>query len=278
MRQDASENWRILLDRSIPAEDKLDALRSFLSLYTVGTLEPRPSNNEQPLRIGVCGDVGAGKTSFVKSLLAACNDSQTEHIVAGDVTNSSIESRNSHTHTVNRYTIAPNNGAQSPFQIVDTIGFPTDNEVRVRENYKIAYLRDMLDGKWPDGKGGINIAKSYWGWMTSYNPAKPAAKFRYDAILYVVTAPSTAELRREMDFLRKARGEIDTRIIPVLNLRGNDDDLENFRATWEGRERWPAVQCALPRGEWENNRIWIANIISVTTRAILEAERGRYNS
>jgi hypothetical protein len=270
----ASEHWKILLDRSIPAEKKLDNLRDFLTLYKVGTLEPRPSNNEPPIRIGMCGNVGSGKSSLVKSILTTCGDSQSEHVAIGN--ESMVDSPISHTHTVDHYTIAPKNGDQSPFQIVDTIGFPTNSSHRVPPTYKIGYLRDMLDGRWPDGKGRIYIAKDFWAWMMKYMPGAPKAKFRYDIILYVVTASSNVELKGEMDFLRRARGEIGSKVIPVLNMRGNDS--VSFREDWESEERWPAVQCKLPSEHWEHDAVWIADIITVMTRAILGAEKGRYNS
>jgi len=271
MRQD-KDNWGILLDKGIPAEGKLENLRVFLRQYKVGTFEKRSSNNELPIRIGVCGDVGSGKSSFVRSLLTTCGDSQSEYVAIGD--ESKVDSAISHTHTVDHYTIAPNNGDQSSFQIVDTIGFPTDSSCRVPATYKIVYLRDMLDGRWPDGKGHIYMAKGYWGWVFKYKPGPPKEKFRYDIILYVVTVSSNAELKSEMDFLRKARREVGSRVIPVLNLRWNDS--ASFRETWESEERWPAVQCKLP-SDWEHDAVWIADVISVMTRVILVAENGRYN-
>jgi hypothetical protein len=267
------DNWKIPKDNSIPAEEKLKSLRDFLTRYKVGTFEKRPLNNDPAIRIGICGDVGSGKSSLVESILTTCGDSQSEYISVGDV--SMVDSKISHTHAVEHYTIAPNNGDQSPFQIVDTIGFPTNNRCRVPYTYKIEYLRDMLLGRWPDGRGNIFIAKNYWDWKTKYWPEEAKTKFRYDTILYVVTASSNVELKSEMDFLRKARGELGTRVIPVLNLRGNDST--RFRKYWESEERWPAVQCKVPRKDWEHDAVWIADIITTMTRAILSAEKGRYN-
>ncbi|RUP49618.1 hypothetical protein BC936DRAFT_142013 [Jimgerdemannia flammicorona] len=184
-----------------PTDEEMETFKKFLNNYKIGDIKSivktRLKNQSSEIRILVAGDVGSGKSSFVKTLLELCGNQRDARFLTTGAGGASLRSD---TATLKYYRLTETTATK--YFICDTPGFPSDLDISMRASH----VKRFVDGYVRKGE-----AISYPCNMVEWFFSRRYADSTMDAVIFIARPPlnvSEGKCRLNSDklaYLKKMR-------------------------------------------------------------------------